>query len=375
MSGGTLFAMALPPSLDPLNPLNPYKGFYGCGGGAAYAPPAPAPARAVPPSFALPRIITRTVKAPSTEQQHNNDDAEVEVGTEPTDAGGRGKSTRGRGGGARGQKSGGSSARGGGSKSGGRGGRTTRRGSRAQGGGDDDGDDDEDDGRKRGGRRAEPVIIVPPDEESTTDEDSDSDSDSDEEEEDEEEQGPPAKKAKKGKGRAVTFAADVMAKNNRPGGRYFGAIKHAKWTHDNHPPPPSRRPGMPPPVPAQERVAPWGETWVADQMASFDFGETIFAGAYQSAQITADLLGGATGKTPKVQPPESLPWKTRFDLPQPKDMPAMARRDAEFERAGVWKLTKENVPALFEKKGATLMSIFPQHSDCNSNKKLTASLV
>lgn len=66
-----------------------------------------------------------------------------------------------------------------------------------------------------------------------------------------------------------------------------------------------------------------------------------------------------------MQPPETLPWKARFGLPKPADMPEMAANEADFERAGVWKLTKGDIPELFEKKGATLTSIFPKYPDCN----------
>lgn len=75
---------------------------------------------------------------------------------------------------------------------------------------------------------------------------------------------------------------------DRPPARFFGTF--ARRREGLREPPPARRPGRALPVPREEREAPWGETWWADRAASFDFGETIFATAYQSLQITADLL-------------------------------------------------------------------------------------
>lgn len=184
----------------------------------------------------------------------------------------------------------------------------------------------------------------------------------------------------KGKGKAVSFAvgpappgkaegAAPAAKRSRkdtdddePAQRYFGPKKDRAGPF----PPPSRRPGDEPPVPAQDRIAPWGETWWADRAPVFDFGETVFAQAYQSVQITADLARGKDGKRPQMADPESLPWTSRFGLPAPEDMPMMAAREKEFERDGVWDLQKA-LPILFDKDGSerTVEEVFPTYPDCN----------
>ncbi|OJD33689.1 uncharacterized protein BKCO1_28000109 [Diplodia corticola] len=354
--GGTLFAMAMPPTLDPLNlnPLNPYKGYYGIGG-AADTPPPPPPA------------VQRVTTAPANPLATSIAKGEAE----PVDAGGS-SSKRGGGGrkpvGAPLHKST-AFVRGGWGTGGGIGG--------GGGGGGDDDDDDGEGWRKRnwysgvpgdyvgyggyggGGGGDDDGVGSEVDLEEVSEDSGDEDSgdepvtpgravqfDDEEEEEAEEEEGG----------------------GRKGGGRYFGTVKHSKHAVDVLPRS-AVRPGMAPPVPPRDRVAPWGETWAADQVASFDFGETVFAQAYQSTQITADLLRDENGRAPKMQPPESLPWKTRFNLPEPEDMPDMAARDAEFERAGTWKLIEEDCPELFEKKNATLTSIFPKHGDCNMPKK------
>ncbi|GME32225.1 putative 1-aminocyclopropane-1-carboxylate deaminase [Neofusicoccum parvum] len=256
-----------------------------------------------------------------------------------------------------GARKGGGGARGGGRRQGGRGGRKGLGG--GDGGDDEDGDGDDRERKGRGGA-ADPIDVP-------------SDDEDDEETEDEDETTPPSRGGV-ASGLATPPSTGVkapvegrgeVAAGDRPPARFFGTF--VKRREGFREPPPARRPGRPLPVPREEREAPWGETWWADRAASFDFGETIFATAYQSLQITADLLRNDEGKRPKMAPPSTLPWQSRFGLPQPEDMPSMKAFEKELDGKGVWDL-KGPLPELFEgKDGKEVdpLTVFPLHGDVN----------
>lgn len=68
-----------------------------------------------------------------------------------------------------------------------------------------------------------------------------------------------------------------------------------------------------------------------------------------------------------MAPPSTLPWQSRFGLPQPEDMPSMKAFEKELDGKGVWDL-KGPLPELFEgKDGKEVdpLTVFPLHGDVN----------
>ncbi|KAK7544398.1 uncharacterized protein J3D65DRAFT_609449 [Phyllosticta citribraziliensis] len=110
-----------------------------------------------------------------------------------------------------------------------------------------------------------------------------------------------------------------------------------------------------------QREAPWDENWYADQRATFEDGETIFAHNYLSAQMNHDILRNEEGKRPKMPEAQTLRYKSEFKLPDVRK--EMADNDQRLRNAGTWALDHLHADEGSD-RGKGVMDNFPLHGDC-----------